>query len=206
MEAYEAGRAAGDCVKIYSLSTNSQETKMDISSYRIILRGMVAEYREKSSHSIDREDRVDRYYLPILPAPPKNNIVDDKIHGITFKNPPLDENAYCDERFGRFIVSPYPVGLLIECMEQVDSDALYYWNMKMEQEVLETKDRLDEAEKRLADIDVKKYNACQKQAIEYMTKIYGETDVGKLMSDEDKEMHVKEVWRRFSKFVRKYLV
>ena len=109
------------CVFIYSLLTDAEmlnrdldETRMNESSYRAILQDIRREYRQRLNNKT-----VDGNYAPVFPALPKTiatkleDLSDfDIIKQISFSSQPVDENTYCDERFTRFILSPFPVEIL----------------------------------------------------------------------------------------------
>jgi len=107
----------GRVVKIYKLSdkldADAKQTEMDFFSYRAVISDMVREYKERLAAG-----KMDGDYLPVLPAPPGDiEEIPYEIATLTFPDMPNSDDDICDKRFVRFIISPYTIKMLADCLD-----------------------------------------------------------------------------------------
>jgi hypothetical protein len=165
------------------LADYNRFTEIDSESYRIIINDIVAEYINQLE-----ETRVDKHYFPLFPAPSPNclqNGLDfEKIKKITFYRPPSDEFTYCDPRYARFILSPLPIGLINEYINNKNESI---WK----QNIAEL----------MASERYKSYKPYYDQTIEYIKNNYNDNNKTGIWDDAIIENEIKSIWDAYTKFI-----
>ena len=126
---YNGGYAA-----IYTLSDSiaikDSLTEIDPDSYRIITSEIIDYYTKQLKKAQDeknekddqdaldaqKDQTVDRNYFPMFPAPKfnGNNDLTPAIDVLAVYEQVADENPRCDRRYNGFMVSPLPLGILVD--------------------------------------------------------------------------------------------
>jgi len=163
----------GGIARIYTLTgpvnDRVEDTKMDRSTYRLVIRDIVNEYRLRLNNG-----DIDRNYLPILPAPPHGMGENEEIHRITFDNLPLSDENYCDERFGWFICSPYTVEKLIAYRDNgnTSENSLDFYELMKNDEYKSRCEQAIEFIKKACNTDGKNFHGCDQEIDKMIISIW----------------------------------